>query len=224
DKVEKFALGPYSDALQAGATLSESEFNHIAEKLHEYTGLSVDYLKKANLRVDGGEFEQNLLLDDMRTTGRLDTRFRGPTMNPLAESSRSDPQSASISSAYISLFNHYVRNTLHFGEHLKYRPSYRGSGWFSNRRVRNVMPHLARAMVHNPKMKVMLVTGYYDLATPYFEGVYELQHLPIPKKLQKNISYHFYESGHMIYVKPEALKKLRNDVASFIKATDNVEE
>jgi carboxypeptidase C (cathepsin A) len=226
-KVEQFAKGPYSDALAKGSELSKSKFNQIAQKMHQYTGLSVNYLKKANLRVEGSEFEQNLLLDSMRTTGRLDTRFRGPTMNPLAEGSRYDPQSANISSAYISLFNNYVRKTLHFGKHMHYRPSHYGNGWsfkYHGRTLRNVMPYLARAMIHNPRMKVMLNTGYYDLATPFSEGIYELQHLPMPQKLEKNISYKLYKSGHMVYVKPSALKKLRDNVAAFIKKTDNVKD
>lgn len=225
-KVEQFATGPYSDALASGSELSETEFNQIVQKLHQYTGLSVKYLKKANLRVDGGEFEHQLLLSDHRVTGRLDTRFRGPVLNPLGEGSRYDPQSANISSAYISLFNHYVRNTLHFGKHMRYRPSnyHQWDFKFRGRSLRNVMPFLARAMTTNPKMKVMLNTGYFDLATPFYEGIYELQHLPIPKSLQKNISIHLYKSGHMVYVKPAGLKKLRDNVAAFINKTDNIND
>jgi carboxypeptidase C (cathepsin A) len=226
-KVEKFAKGPYANALAKGSTLSKSQFNQIVQKLHQYTGLSEKYLKKANLRVDGGEFEHQLILDSLRVTGRLDTRFRGPVMNPLGEGSRYDPQSANISSAYISLFNHYVRHTLHFGKHMVYRPSHYGHGWsfkYHGRLLRNVMPYLARAMVHNPKMKVMLNTGYFDLATPFSEGIYELRHLPMPKYLEKNISIDLYKSGHMVYVKPAALKKLRDNVAAFIKKTDNIQD
>lgn len=226
-KVVKFVQGPYTDALAMGSGLSKSKFNQIAQKLHQFTGLPVKYLKKANLRVDAGEFEHTLLLDSMRVTGQLDTRFRGPTVSPLAESSRYDPQSANISSAYISLFNHYVRHTLHFGKRMVYRPGYRAHGWswkYHGRSMRNVMLFLARAMIHNPKMKVMLNSGCYDLATPFMESLYELHHLPMPKYLQKNITVKRYKSGHMIYVKPAALKKLRDNVAAFIKKTDNIKD
>jgi carboxypeptidase C (cathepsin A) len=82
------------------------------------------------------------------------------------------------------------------------------------------MPDLAFAMKSNPKMKVMLAGGYYDLATPFFEGMYEMHHLPIPDKLQANISYHYYPSGHMIYVNEDVLKQFHADVAAFIRGTE----
>ena len=81
----------------------------------------------------------------------------------------------------------------------------------------NVMPDLAYTMKSNPKMKVMLAGGYYDLATPFFEGMYEMHHLPIPQKLQANISYHYYQSGHMVYVNEDVLKQFHADVAAFIR-------
>jgi carboxypeptidase C (cathepsin A) len=223
-KVKKFAFGPYEKALEEGSNLSMSRKDQIAQKMHQYTGLSVRYIKKANLRVDGGNFEKNLLVKSDETTGRLDTRFQGPTIDPLSEGSHYDPQSANISSAYISLFNQYVRKTLHFGKHMEYKPSnyHQWDFKYHRRSYRNVMPQLAHAMIHNPRMKVLLNGGYFDLATPFMEGKYEMKHLPMPKKLEKNISYHYYKSGHMVYVKPTALHKLHDNVAAFIKATDNV--
>src|SRR5690606_6110097 len=138
------------------------------------------------------------------TTGRLDTRYKGPSMDPLGQDSDYDPQSAAISSAYISTFNHYVRETLGFGRDRVYHPSGNVRPWDmshqapgqrrASRGATNVMPDLAAAMKQNPTLHVMLNAGYYDLATPYFEGVYEMKHLPIPDELQKNIHYAFYES------------------------------
>jgi carboxypeptidase C (cathepsin A) len=87
----------------------------------------------------------------------------------------------------------------------------------------NVMPDLAYAMKLNPGMRVMLTGGYYDLATPFFEGIYEMHQLPLPKNLQANISYHYYASGHMVYVHDDALKQFHSDVAAFIKETENGE-
>lgn len=225
-EVEDFATNEYAAALAQGSELSERDMNRMAQQLHEYTGLSVDYLKKANLRVTGGEFEKNLLGDRDQTTGRLDTRFAGPSMNPLSQNANYDPQSAAISSAYVTMFNDYVRNTLKFGQNMQYRPSHYGGGWdFDHGRGMglSVMGDLAQAMKHNPNMEVMLTGGYYDLATPYFEGKYEMHHLAIPDKLQDNISYSFYPSGHMVYVHPESLEKLHDDVAAFIERTDNLE-
>ncbi|MGD8426120.1 MAG: hypothetical protein PVH63_00750 [Balneolaceae bacterium] len=224
-EVEAFAMGDYASALAKGSELSDSRFNMVAEKLHQYTGLSVDYIKKANLRVSGGEFEKNLQVDEMQTTGRLDSRFSGPTMDPLSQRSHYDPQSAAISSAYVTLFNDYVRSTLHFGQHMEYRPSYRKHWDFDHGYGigMNVMPDLSRAMKYNPRMHILLTGGYFDLATPFYEGIYEMHHLPIEQKLQENISYKYFKSGHMVYVNPDCLGPMHDAVANFIRKTDNVE-
>ena len=85
----------------------------------------------------------------------------------------------------------------------------------------NVMPDLAVALKVNPQLKVMVTGGYYDLATPYYEGWYEMHHLPIPADLQTNIEYHYYPSGHMVYANEASLKALHDDTAAFIRKTDN---
>ena len=232
DEVEKFALGDYMHALVQGAALPQAEKQAVAEKMHGYTGLPVAYLLKADLRVTGGEFEHELLADSEMSTGRLDTRYSGPSMDPLGQSSDYDPQSAAISSAYIATFNDYVRETLGFGKDRVYRPSGNVRPWdmshrapgerFGGRGAANVMPDLAAAMKQNPTLQVMLNAGYYDLATPFFEGVYEMKHLPMSDELQKNIHYAFYESGHMVYVRVPVLKELHDNVAKFIEQTDNL--
>ena len=120
--------GAYAHALAQGTDLGADEKQAVAEKLHEYTGLPVAYLLKANLRVNGGEFEKTLQDDQDLTTGRLDTRFSGPNLNPLSESAEYDPQSSAISSAYVSLFNDYVRRDLKYGEGQTYLPQAHNSG------------------------------------------------------------------------------------------------
>ncbi len=234
DQVEHFALNDYLQALVAGSTLDPARKHAIAQKLHEYTGLPVAYLEKANLRVDGGKFEKNLQSDSDMTTGRLDSRFSGPSMDPLSEEAEYDPQSAAIASAYVSVFNDYVRKQLKFGDGMTYKPEINlwGQGWdwkhqppgaqgkwpFST----NVMPDLAAAMKYNPNLKVMLNSGYFDLATTFFTAVYEMHHLPMPARLQSNIEYKFYDSGHMVYAHEPSLKKLHDNVAAFIEKTDNL--
>ncbi len=124
EEVEAFAMGDYAHALGMGAELTDAQKGAVADKLHEYTGLPVAYILKANLRIDGGEFEKNLQDDADMTTGRLDSRFSGPTLDPLSKESEYDPQSAAISSAYVSAFNEYVRKTLNYGQDKTYRPFY----------------------------------------------------------------------------------------------------
>jgi carboxypeptidase C (cathepsin A) len=160
------------------------------------------------------------------TTGRLDTRFSSPSFDPLAEFAEYDPQSSAISSAYVSLFNQYVRNTLKYGEGQTYLPEadFSGNEWNmkhnGNPVFVNVSTDLAQAMTTNPQLKVLVNGGYYDLATPFYAAFYEDKHLPIADKLGDNIEYAWYESGHMVYVKEDSLKQLHDRVAQFIQSTD----
>src|SRR6202042_3248300 len=144
----------------------------------QYTGLSTAYIEKADLRINGGEFEKNLQDENNLTTGRLDTRFSGPTFDPLSKEAEYDPQSAAISSAYVSAFNDYVRKQLKYGEgetfhvfgdvypwNWQHQPPGATSPFPIST---NVMPDLAVAMKYNPGLHVLLTGGYYDLATPYF--------------------------------------------------------
>jgi carboxypeptidase C (cathepsin A) len=229
-EVEHFALTDYALALQQGAALPEADRARIADALHKYTGLPVEYIRKANLRITGPEFEKTLQAGTDTATGRIDTRFSGPLMDPLEKNSDYDPFTAGIGSAYVSGFNDYVRKDLKFGEDRTFLPfaNFGFQHWdteHSEPRVfrwatgLNVMTDLANAMKYNPSLKVQLNAGYYDLATPFFEGVYEMQHLPMPDKLQSNIEYRFYESGHMVYVQEASLKALHDNVADFIRRT-----
>jgi carboxypeptidase C (cathepsin A) len=231
-EVQHYAMGDYAMALQAGAALNDAQRKTVAQKLHQYTGLSVDYILKADLRIDGGMFEQNLQDNSETTTGRLDTRFSGPSLDPLDKEADYDPQSSAISSAYIAAFNDYARAELKYGEGRKYMLFAPIKEWdFKHQQPGNnealqsspnVMPDLAVAMKVNPNLKVMLNAGFYDLATPYYEGIYEMRQLPIPRKLQGNIEYKQYESGHMVYAHEQSLKELHDNVADFIRRTDNV--
>ena len=121
-EVEHFAMTEYAIALGAGSTLPSDQRHAIAAKLHQYTGLPVDYIEKSDLRVNAGQFEKTLESDSDTTTGRLDTRFSGPTLDPLSKEAEYDPQSAAIGSAYVSAFNDYVRKDLKFGENREYKP------------------------------------------------------------------------------------------------------
>jgi carboxypeptidase C (cathepsin A) len=235
-EVEQFAMGDYARALAAGSDLSAADRAGIADKLHQYTGLPVEYILKADLRIDGGEFRQNLQGDDGMTTGRLDSRFSGPDIDPLSQRADYDPQSSALGSAYVSAFNEYARKDLHYGEGKTFKHSisiFRTWNFqhqlpgqpqqpATSRQGTNVMPDLANAMKVNPNLKVQMNAGYFDLATPFYQGVYEMHHLPIPAKLQANIEYKFYESGHMVYAKDASLKELHENVGEFIRRTSNL--
>jgi carboxypeptidase C (cathepsin A) len=229
-QVEHFAMTDYALALAQGSSLPAAQRNAIAAKLHEFTGLPDWYIKKADLRINGGEFEKSLEDSTGMTTGRLDTRFSGPSLDPLSKESDYDPQSASISSAYVSAFNDYVRRQLNYGQNEEYRPETNVFKWwsfkhkppgsdFALQQSTNTMPDLATAMKFNPNLKVLLNGGYYDLATPYYEGIYEMHHLQIPASLQSHIEYQYYQSGHMVYAHEDSLKQLHDRAAAFLRET-----
>ncbi len=229
-EVEQFAMGDYASALAQGSQLPEASRQAIAEKLHQYTGLPVAYILKADLRVNTGQFNHNLQGSEDLTTGRLDSRFSGPTIDPLAEEAAYDPQAAAISSAYVAALNDYVRRQLKFGDGLTYLPESEAvnNTWEFKHKAPdspgeswgvNVMPDLATAMKYNPRLKVMLNGGYFDLATPYFAARYEMNHLPIQASLRQNIQFSWYMSGHMVYLHEDSLKQLHQKVSAFIAST-----
>jgi carboxypeptidase C (cathepsin A) len=230
-EVEQYALGDYASALLQGADLDPAKKAAVAARLESYTGIPAALWIKANLRLTGGEFAQDLLGSSGETTGRLDSRWQGPTMNPLHSETDSDPFTESIDSAIEAAMNTYAHQTLNFGKDLTYEPSARMGGWNWDMTVKgqgggwsgtssNVEGELAYTMKINPNMHVLLMGGYFDLGTLYFGATYEMKHLPIPSSLQKNIDYKFFPTGHMVYVNPEARAALHQRTAEFIRANE----
>ncbi|MBN2638976.1 MAG: hypothetical protein JXR65_07805 [Bacteroidales bacterium] len=232
-EVKQFALTDYAEALARGNNLDPATRASIVNKLHEYTGLPLDYLEKASMRVTGAEFEKELLSSKDETTGRLDARFIGPTMDPLSQTAETDPHSNAFSSAYISLFNDYAHSVLHYGQNMHYRP-FAGNirQWNWKHRVPmagqgfggtpNVAVDLVQAIKINPDLKVLVNSGYFDLGTPFFATDYTVDHFDLPKSLQNNVEEKYYFSGHMVYQHQPSHKKLHDNVAEFIRETDNL--
>ena len=229
-EVEAFATGDYANALSKGDLLGQAERQRIAQQLSRYTGLAPEYLLKSNLRIEYGAFQKELLGDRELTTGTLDTRFVGATLDPLSKVASYDPQSAAISAAFVAAWHNYAHERLHWDPGIEFKsgiPIYKK--WDYKHQppgadkplimLPNVLPDLAAAMKKNPTLKVMVNGGYFDISTPYFEGWTEMHHLQIPANLQANIEYHYYESGHMAYVHQPTLVQLHDNVADFIRRT-----
>lgn len=231
-QVQSWAMGPYLAALDQGSGLPLAQEERVAAQMSRYTGLTTSYLLKADLRVSGPEFEQQLLLGRGETTGRLDGRFAGPVVYPLAEAPTYDPEISAIGSAYVSAINQYVRQTLHFGgeHHYVILSESVSDAWNAlhtppgqstpAETATNVMPDLAAAMTLNPALRVMVNAGFFDLATPYSAAAYQMQQLPMQRKLRQNIEYCFYRTGHMLYVAPGALAQLHANIVRFIRSAD----
>jgi carboxypeptidase C (cathepsin A) len=230
DEVRAYALGGYASALLKGSGLKEAERNAVAAKLHQYTGLSEDYLLKADLRVTEPEFTQELLREHHETVGRLDARFIGPTLDVLAKDADYDPQSAAISAAFTSAFMNYYYGELKFPRDKSYVVTAQVfRDWDFKHRVPgarfgfqafvNTGPDLAHAITTNPDLRVLVLNGYYDLATPFLATEYMMSHLGLEASLQSHIEMKYYEAGHMMYVHEPSLKKFKEDVAAFIDRT-----
>jgi carboxypeptidase C (cathepsin A) len=232
-EVERFAYAEYMPALLKGYAIPAEEKRRVAAKLAGYTGTSVDYWEKADLRVSHPQFLQELERNNRLIAGRIDSRFVGPAVDPLAENMNYDPFFPAIGPAFTAAFLDYMHGELKFGRDEQYQVSAfdvkwdwqhkqpgEGGGWMSP--FANTVPDLAYAMTMNPGLHVLVQQGYYDLATPFLATQHDLEHLRIPQEARQRIEMKFYEAGHMMYVHPPSLKKFRDDLAGFIRATDRL--
>lgn len=226
-EVETFALEEYAPALLLGRRLGDDQRQDVLEKLARYTGLSDSYWDAADLRVDEGRFNQELMRRTGRTVGRIDSRFAGHMINRIGETVVYDPMLSAVGPPYLAAFMDYYRNDLEVEDIGNYKvfgdvflqwdwshaqPDLQGFKLpFPNTGI-----DLAYAMKQNPTMRVLVQQGYYDLATPHLATEYFLDHLDIPDALRGNIVKAYYEAGHMMYVHEPSLEKFKEDLAAFI--------
>ncbi|MCK5652051.1 MAG: hypothetical protein KAJ42_11765, partial [Gemmatimonadetes bacterium] len=229
EEVEGWSMTEYATALLRGGRLDEATRSQVIERMHRYTGLSRDYIDKADLRITAPEFEKELLRDQGQVVGRLDARFTGPSGDLLQQTPDHDPQSSAISSAYTSAFNTYLRDELGYDGDREYTPSgatrnwnwqrAQGEGFIRGAGTPNVGPDLATSIRFNPKLEVLLVNGIYDLATPYFAAVWTMDHLGLPPELRDNIQRADFLAGHMMYVEQSLLPQWKETLDAFIQRT-----
>jgi carboxypeptidase C (cathepsin A) len=228
-EVRAFASGEYTTALLKGDELPAAEREQILNKLVAYTGLSKDYIDKANLRVNQPQYSKELLRNDHSEIGRLDARYKGTSQDLLGEFSFSDPADNSISPAFISTFMNYYTTELKVSKEKTYNPSAgafadftwnwkhpRSYGFFGDAATPSTSPDLANAMSLNPQLKILVLNGLFDLATPFYGTEYTFDHLGIDIKLKNNITLKYYEAGHMMYINNTAAAAFKKDVAAFI--------
>jgi len=232
DELERFVYAEYLPALTKGYVIPAEEKRAVATKLAAYTGTSVDYWEKADLRVSHTQFLQEMQRGNRRITGRIDSRFVGPAMNPLAEKMDYDPFFPAVGPAYTAAFLDYLHSELEFGRDEEYRVSafdvkwdwthkQPGAGdWFVG--AANTVPDLSRAMTMNPGLHVLVQQGWYDVATPHLVMKHDIEHLRIPPEARSRIRIEHYDAGHMMYVHGPSMQKYRDDLAAFIQATDRL--
>jgi carboxypeptidase C (cathepsin A) len=218
-EVQQFATTDYASALMKGDKISDAERNTIINKLHDYTGLSKDYIDQTNLRLYVGQYNKELLRKEGKTVGRLDSRITGQDYNSAGATYEYDPSNdIAIYGAYSAAINDYIRRDLKYENDIPYEIlTGRVRPWTNSQdKYLNVAETLRGAMVKNNSLKVWICNGYYDMATPYFATDYVIHHMFLPKNLQKNISFTYYEAGHMMYIHKQSLLKLRKDYNQFM--------
>ncbi len=236
EEARQFAKGAYATALMKGSAIPADEKANVVKKLSAFTGLSEDYLSKANLRVNLPQFMEELQRSKGMTTGRLDSRFIGPTFDLLGEYAEYDPQESAITGAFTAVFNDYIRQELKFTQDKQYKTigNEPGSNWDWKRKGRgrgfgfpgapNVERDLAEALISNTHLQVEVENGIYDLATPFFATEYTMDHLGLPQDLRDHIHFQYYDAGHMMYLKDDTLAKLKGNIASFVGSTSRGEQ
>ena len=172
---------------------------------------------------------KELLRDGGKTVGRLDSRYIGSDRDDIGERFEYDPSSEVVTGWYVSLIKDYLRHELGYENDMVFRHS-AGSHvrpWsyhetesplsYRTNAYANYAEHLRGAMHKNPYLKVLVMSGYYDLATPYFATDYTVDHMQLDSELRDNIRVAYYEAGHMMYVRSEDLAKFRTDYLAFMQ-------
>ena len=219
-EAREFALGEYTTALMKGNSLSAEDHEHIRRRLSRLTGLSEDYCERSMLRINIFQFCKELLRDERRTVGRLDSRFVGIDRNATGGEFEYDPSMSNIMGPYTSAFSSYVREELNFESDLPYATlSEKVHPWsFSEHENQYVYvaETLRKAMTINPFLRVHVFNGYFDLATPFLATEYTFTHLGIDSSLQKNIQMSYYDAGHMMYIHMPSLEQMKRELKDFI--------
>jgi len=219
-EVEQWSEEVYWVALAKGDRLTDDEKGAIVEQLSRYTGLSKRFILGANLRINIMSFCKELVRDDKRAVGRLDSRFVGIMASAEGQTFEFDPSMNAIIPPYTATYNQYVRAELGYKSDDNYEVlSFKvHQGWkYKGGEFPDTSEALRSALAKNPYMKVFVGQGYYDLATPWFAAYYSLEHMGLDETLQDNITIAEYEAGHMMYLHVPSLVKLKADVVAFME-------
>ncbi len=226
-QAREFATGAYMTALAKGQDISPAERDQVAQRMGELTGLSADFIKRANLRVDLARFQKELLRDQRRVVGRFDSRYIGTDSDAAGERPDTDVSSEAISGAFIGSFQDYATHRLGYVTDMPYRLSARDApGWTWNwkhdapnrmgqQNNPNTAIDLAAAMRANPYLQVLSMNGWYDMATPFFGTENDLGHMMLEPSQRPNLRFSYYPGGHMIYLNPEALVTMKRDLSDW---------
>ena len=219
-EVEAWAATDYTIALIQGDSLSDAERAEIVRKLARYTGVSDRWIDGSNLGVNIFLFCKELLRDEKRTVGRLDSRFKGIDALSVREAFEHDPSYSAIMPPYTAMLNDYMRRELGYETDRVYEIlSFDvNMNWeYERGKLADTSDALRMAFSKNPYMQVFVGMGYYDLATPHFAAQYTFNHMNLDPVFRQNIHMADYEAGHMMYLDQASLVKLTEDVRAFVR-------
>ena len=201
--------------------MAEKQIEQVADKTANYIGLTRDYVLRANLRVTLPRFSKELLRSERRTVGRYDGRFIGIDRDAAGEEPEDDPAGYEINGTFAGAFNDYICRELGYKTDLPYAFSTDLWKTWSYKEYENKYVQLEevlrKTMVRNKFMKVWVLNGYYDMATPFYASEYVFSHLQLDPVLQPNLSLTYYEAGHMMYIHKPSLEKFRKDAEFFFE-------
>lgn len=215
-EAETFAIDRLLPTLTRGAWASEEDRMAAVEGFAKYSGLKSKVIQQHNLDVPTAFFWKELLRDEGRTIGRLDSRYQGLDRQDAGDKTDFNPEIASWLHSFTPAINWYFPNELKFQTDVKYNMFGPVSPW--DRENDQTGENLRQAMAMNPYMKVMVQSGYYDGATTYFNAKYTLWHLDPSGKMKDRLSFKGYRSGHMMYLRNEDLSRANEDIRNFLKS------
>lgn len=218
EQARLFAIERYGPALLRGTSLPADQFDAIAKEVAQFTGLPLDYVKRAKLRILPGRFEKELLADQQKMIGRMDGRITADVEDEISPNPDFDPSLTGYVGVFSAGFNDYVRRDLKFESDLPYEFL---AGTFEptpadNEGYLDVSHDLRNAMVKIPTLRVEVESGWYDLATPFFATEYTINQLPLSKTQRANLSQKYYEGGHMLYLNAPSLARLHENLKAFV--------
>jgi carboxypeptidase C (cathepsin A) len=214
-----FAFGDYLLALTKGSALTPAEQKTVADRLARYTGLSSEFILEANLRVSAGRYRKELLRDRRVTIGRYDSRLTAMDLDAAGETEEFDPADAATNGVFRSMFQEYVRGELKWDSNLHYPTTATSQvqPWtYVQNRYMDMTEPLRQTMTKNPFLKIFVACGYYDMATPFAGSEFNFSHLAYDRAVTDRVSFGYYESGHMIYLRPSTHRALSADIARFL--------
>lgn len=217
-QAREFAHGEYAAALEKGDQIPPAEYQKVVKDLARFTALSPKYIEETNLRISPQRWFKELQRDKRKTTGRLDARFDGFDVDAAGERVEYDSSEASYEGAYVAMFQDYVRRDLKWNTDAYYTVTANVRPWDQGQ-PGAVAEALRSAMTQQTNLKLLIVCGYYDHATP-FNGIEQtVSHMMLEPPIRKNVSFTYYEAGHMMYIDKKAREKLHHDIDNWILAS-----